>query len=232
MSAPKRNKSLRELTTLEGGCNGNVQLFLDRLGVPIEDMVPRERAAYDVISLYRPARALLRSEDSQVQTQGREEMRLFAVSRIALVDKAQEEGDVLGVLHIMQTRASAFGVLGDQPMQVRTLRNIWQQLDAFPTDSADDVIFVRASVFSGLTENDIDFTKTVSMNDHLAFVRNSGDRQDPNFAGRAIVLAKRLVAEGRNGDARALLHTAILSDFSKEDQVADANAYLLELVGK
>ena len=50
MSAPK-DMSLRELVTLEGGCNGDGKIFLKKVEVEAaEQLLPRYRSAYDVLS--------------------------------------------------------------------------------------------------------------------------------------------------------------------------------------
>ncbi len=161
MSAPNDTMSLRELGRLEGGCNGDVSLFLERLGVPIDDMSPRQRAAYDVITGYRPARALLRSEDPNQQAQGREAMLRFANTRISLADAAINAGDLIGGLNTLQQRASGFVMAGERDSQVLVLRQVWETLNRDFTldDSSDDVLFLRDSLFAGLLENDPEFSK-------------------------------------------------------------------------
>jgi len=231
MSGAPHKFTLRELTTLEGQCNGDVVQFLRELGVPVEDMTPRQRAAYDVIRLYRPARAKLRSTDPAVQEEGREEMQQFAATRFRLSDWAREEGDFLGSMHILQTRASALGVMGNQPLQRQALQSIWTDLERFFTaDSTDDdAVFVRAAVFAGLIENDPDFAQTVNLQEYRAFVVGLETRRDPNFPGRVLVLCRRLIAEGHQEVAIDLLNRAAQAPFGKEDQRRDVYIYLNQL---
>jgi hypothetical protein len=172
--------SLSDLTALEGGCQGDVTLFLERIGVPIDEMYPRQRAAYDVIKDYRPARAKLRSTDTETREQGRAEMLLFASTRVPLAQAAFASGDLIGGLHILQTRASALGVAGDQDGQVEQLRRVWSQLP-----SPQDVLFLHSSTKSGLLENDTEFASGIDLDEHQAFILMLHGRRDPNYPGRA-----------------------------------------------
>lgn len=233
MGAPKHQLSLRELGRLEGGCNGDVGLFIERLGVPVDAMSPRQRAAYDVITGYRPARVLLRSENSDQQAQGREGMLLFADTRISIADAAINAGDLIGGLNTLQQRASGLGMAGERDSQVLVLRQAWETLNRDFTldDSSDDVLFLRDSLFAGLYENDPEFKHTVSLDALEKFVLGMHKQQDPNFAGRAIVLARRFVNQGYPGKAVLFLEMAIESHlFSKEDQVNDARTYRDQLI--
>lgn len=227
--APKEKPSddLKVLNALEGGCNGNVQLFLERLGVPLEEMSQRQRSAYDVISQYRPARAKLRSEDPLVQEQGRAEMLAFACTRPALAQAAFAAGDFIGGLNILQTRASALGMAGDRDGQVAQLREIWTQLLRLQ----EDILFLQSSTKSGLLENDADFASGVNLDEHQAFVLMLHGRRDPNYPGRATVLARRLAEQGNLEEACAVLRKAVSIDFGKEEQIVDAQALLTELLG-
>ena len=173
----------------------------------------------------------MRSSDSVQRDLGVQQMRAFLLNRVFLAAAAVSVLDDIAFLQILQTQASALGLLGCQALQIGLLRILpLKILNVSCCLFEDDLIFVNDSVFAGLIENDPSFTDTVTLEHHEAFVRRIVDQKDPNFAGRAVVLAKRLVIEGRRPDARVLLEMAVNSTFSKEDQVRDANAYLVELL--
>jgi hypothetical protein len=161
-------------------------------------------------------------------------MEQFALAQIALARELFESGDRTAAILCWHNVASSYGVVNDTAKQNAINRMI---MDMFVRPALKSEVtqnpetaFVYQKIFFGLLENDAEFAKDVSATQWEAAVDALEAGTYPDFPGRAVRLARTQTAQGRVADAVNLLMRAVAATFGKEDQRADAQALLDELI--
>lgn len=225
-----RMKSLRDLVELEGR-NGSLDEFFDSSGSSLPSV--RQLVVLAVRTMYRPARARLRSSTSREQMAGRNGMRQFAAIMEIYANFALDDQDFSAKCLALHNAASANGFLGEDGKYKQNLLNnhIFGQLSMRTPDIVswnEDEKFVYSKVFWGLMENDSEFVRDVSFDDWREQLSILEKERYPDFPGRVLIYAKKYLAVLKpfvNTDLISLLDRAGTCEFGKEDQKKDVREY-------
>ncbi len=223
--------SLRNIVEAEGkGCELNVD-------TPASAW---EMLAVSVRTIYRPARAKITSFDPALKKEGIREMDFFVKTQKNIAKKAKADakdfrnsGDMANAfLHervVDLARHNAASAMGwsSKKDQNKINNDIFENLQKTPKKERDENWrFVHSKVFFGLLENDEGFSKNIDMRSWENAVDNLFQDKYPDFPGRALRLAKEYAKQNKKSLAKKILQKAIAAKFGKEDQRAEARAYL------
>lgn len=230
-------KSLRDLVELEGR-NGSLDEIFDSSGSSLPSI--RQLIVLAVRTMYRPARARLRSSIPEEQMAGRNGMRQFAAIMEIYANFALDDQDFSAKCLALHNAASANGFLGEDGKHRQNFLNnlVFGQLSTLGPDIRnwnEDEKFVCSKVFWGLMENDSEFAKTASFDDWREHISILEKERYPDFPGRALMYTKKLHAAGvllTDADNAPLLERAGTCEFGKEDQKNDVREYYRLVYGR